>query len=101
MRDASGDVIPARRGFELYRDGIRTNNEAVESRRQHFERIFRRLGESGIERRNLFLAWDFTVASERNLSERALSIRDAAFAELGDTNLADMEVQGAGAARSR
>ena len=84
MRDANGKVIPARRGFELYRDDIRTTNDAIEGRRQHYEQIFRRLGESGIERSNLFLAWDFTVASERNLSERALSIRDDAFAQLGD-----------------
>ena len=43
---------------------------------------------------SLYLAWDFTVASERNLSERALSIRDDAFAQLGDTNLSDLQVQG-------
>ncbi|MGI8460352.1 MAG: hypothetical protein ACR2OC_01775 [Solirubrobacterales bacterium] len=95
MREANGKLIPARRGFELYRDDIRTNNEAVESRRKHFEQIFKRLGDSGIARKDLFLAWDFTVASERSLSERALSIRDAAFAALGDTNLADLQVQGA------
>ena len=33
---------------------------------------------------DLFLAWDFTVASERNLSERMLSIRDQSLAALGD-----------------
>jgi hypothetical protein len=96
MRKANGDVIPAQRGFELYRDRIRTQprDEAIESRRPHFERIFDKLAASGIERDNLFLAWDFTVASERNLSERALSIRDDAFEQLGDPNLADMQVQG-------
>ena len=31
--------------------------------------------------RELYLAWDFTVASERNLSERMLSIRDDAFGD--------------------
>jgi hypothetical protein len=39
-------------------------------------------------------AWSFTVASERSLSERMLHIRDDAFAQLGDTNLADLEVEG-------
>ena len=48
------------------------------------EDIFRRLGRAGIERGGLYLAWDFTVASERSLSRRMLSIRDRAFAELGD-----------------
>src|SRR5262249_6077461 len=31
---------------------------------------------------DLYLAWDFTVASERNLSERLLFMRDDAFARL-------------------
>ena len=52
------------------------------------ESLFTTLGQAGIARDDLYLAWDFTVASERNLSERALSIRDDAFAQLGDTNLA-------------
>ena len=55
----------------------------------------------GIAREQLYLAWDFTVASERNLSERALSIRDDAFAQLGDTNLTDMQVSGQRAAVHR
>jgi hypothetical protein len=39
-------------------------------------------------------AWDFTTASETNLSERMLAIRDDAFKKLGDTNLADLTIQG-------
>ncbi len=38
---------------------------------------------AGVERDDLYLAWDFTVASERNLSERLLHIRDDVFASLG------------------
>src|SRR5205823_3978673 len=38
---------------------------------------------AGVHRRDLYLAWDFTVASERNLSERLLHIRDDAFTALG------------------
>jgi hypothetical protein len=94
MREADGDVIPAQRPFRTYRDRIATTDPAVESRRPHFEKIFRTLADAGIGRKKLLLAWDFTVASERNLSERALSIRDAAFAELGDGDLADMRVDG-------
>ena len=40
------------------------------------------------------MAWDFTVASERNLSERMLSIRNDAYAQLGDTDLDDGVAQG-------
>src|SRR3546814_1717160 len=48
------------------------------------EALFAKLGKAGIARDSLYLAWDFTVASERNISERALHIRDEAFAKLGD-----------------
>ncbi len=40
------------------------------------------------------LAWDFTVASERGLTSRMLHIRDDAFAQLGDRNLADSRIEG-------
>ena len=56
--------------------------------------MFATLADAGIARDDLYLAWDFTIASERNLTERMLTIRDDAFAQLGDTNLADLEVQG-------
>ena len=46
------------------------------------EDLFGTLEDHGVARDDLFLAWDFTVASERNLSERMLHIRDDAFASL-------------------
>jgi hypothetical protein len=94
LRDAGDEPIPAQRAFQLYRDEIVTSDTAVEARRSEFEQNFDELEDAGIDRSNLYLAWDFTVASERNLSERMLSIRDDAFAALGDTNLSDLEVQG-------
>ena len=39
-------------------------------------------GDADVGRSDLYLAWDFTVASERGLSERVLHIRDDAFASL-------------------
>ena len=94
LRDAADQPIPAQRAFQLYRDEIVTSDSAVEARRAEFEQNFDELDEAGIDREDLYLSWDFTVASERNLSERMLSIRDDAFAELGDTNLSDLQVQG-------
>jgi hypothetical protein len=94
MRNAAGKIIKASHAFRVYRDRLKSNDAAVEARRSHMEQLFR-LGErAGIKRKSLFLAWDFTVASERNLSERALFIRDNAFAQLGDTDLSDLQVQG-------
>jgi hypothetical protein len=56
--------------------------------------IFFRLDEAGIDPGDLYLAWDFTIASRRNLTERLLTIRDRSFAELGDRNLRDLKVTG-------
>ncbi|MDQ3572390.1 MAG: hypothetical protein M3383_05955, partial [Actinomycetota bacterium] len=94
LRDAGGNLIGAQRPFQLYRDRVITSDPAVEERRDDFEEMFTTLGEAGISRTDLYLSWDFTIASERSLSERMLSIRDDAFAQLGDTDLADMEVEG-------
>ncbi len=90
LKRADGTTIEAPDGFRLYRNENEvTENALIESRRPGFEDIFTKLGGAGIERDSLYMAWDFTVASERNLSERMLHIRDDAFAQLGDTNLAD------------
>ena len=84
LADTSGFYIPPSRAFVVYRDRVPTFLPAVEGRREHLERVFADLAAAGIARDDLQLAWDFTVASERNLSERLLHIRDDAFAALGD-----------------
>src|SRR5829696_1071492 len=89
LKNSRGTELQARGLFRRLRDG-----EARGQRAKRFEGIFRRLGKAGIRRRDLYLAWDFTVASRRSLSQRLLSIRDRAFAELGDTSLGDLQVQG-------
>jgi hypothetical protein len=94
LKNADGKAIAAPPGFRLYRDNRRTLNRTVEKQRNRYESIFRTLSKEGVSRRSLYLAWDFTVASTENITGRMLSIRDRAFAELGDTNLADKVVQG-------
>jgi hypothetical protein len=80
--------VKAGRRFAALRDGRRPG--------ARYASIFQTLGRAGVKRDGkLFLAWDFTVASVRSLTGRALSIRDRAFAALGDTNLADGAIQGA------
>ncbi|HEV3002003.1 MAG TPA: hypothetical protein VGW75_14770 [Solirubrobacteraceae bacterium] len=89
LRDANGAKIPAGDAFARYRDG-----RATDPRAAHMESLFAALKKAGVNRRQLFLAWDFTVASAQSTTNRMLSIRDRAFAQLGDTNLADQAVQG-------
>jgi hypothetical protein len=84
MKRADGSYIPSSPTFAAFRDGTPTPNPLDEARRAHMNAIFNLLTEKGFNRKNVYLAWDFTVASERNLSERILHIRDDAFAPLGD-----------------
>jgi hypothetical protein len=95
LKNAKGNPIRAGAAFRLYRDGTKTSNKLIEGRRAHMNAIFKKLRRAGVKRGSLYLAWDFTVASRRNLTERVLHMRDDAFALLGDTTLADGLVQGA------
>jgi hypothetical protein len=83
MKDSTGATIPASADFAAYRDGTPTGNPVVEARRAHMEEIFTTLGSAGVGRSDLYMAWDFTVASERNLTERMLFVRDDGFTRLG------------------
>jgi hypothetical protein len=53
------------------------------------------LRRAGVRRRDVHLAWDFTVASARSIQGPLLKMRDESFAALGDRNLADRRVEGA------
>lgn len=85
LRDAAGNVIAAEREFEVLRDGIWTFIPEVNRRAWSMARTFTDLEKAGVDRDDLYLAWDFTVASERNLSERVLKMRDDAFARIAGT----------------
>lgn len=84
LRDASGALLEPERAFRLYRDAVPTYVPAIEARRPHMEQIFDELAGAGIPREDLYLAWDFTTISKRNVSERMVHMRDDAFAWLGD-----------------
>ncbi|MFN8162052.1 MAG: hypothetical protein U0R52_13510 [Solirubrobacterales bacterium] len=94
LKNGAGKTIPAPPGFRLYRDRIPTAFPVIEKRRAHMENVFAKLKAAGIGRSGLYMAWDFTVASTRNLSERMLHIRDDALAQLGDTTPGDGIIQG-------
>jgi hypothetical protein len=94
LRNAAGEELEAPIGFQYYRDKVPSKQPLVNAQRGRFESIFSTLSHAGIGRGNLYLAWDFTVASTQNLTGRELSMRNAAFAQLGDHNLADGIPQG-------
>ncbi|MFP5218981.1 MAG: hypothetical protein ACLGIG_04490 [Actinomycetes bacterium] len=86
LKDASGAEIAPTTAFAAQRDS--------ETPGERMQRVFDDVEAAGVERSSLYQAWDFTVASERNLTERALHMRDEAFAGLGDHDLADRRVAG-------
>lgn len=81
---SDGEPLQPSAAFRAYRDRLSTDLPVIEDRRDAMEQVFADLGAAGIAREDLYVAWDFTVASARNLSERMLHIRDDAFAALGD-----------------
>lgn len=76
--DSDGNPVPASPSFAALRDGSESDEPSVESRRALYEDIFGHLGELGVERSELQLAWDFTVASREDTSDRLLTMRDIA-----------------------
>lgn len=93
LRTSNGHAITAPKWFALLRDGKRLP-QAERGQLARYTRIFKALKRGQIDRRSLYEAWDFTVASARSLAGRMLAIRNGAFAQLGDTNLADGVVTG-------
>jgi len=79
--DPSGDLVEAEPAFHALRDFHPTSIDALAARRLHFEEIFFTLfNKAGVKRRDLQLAFDFTVRSKQQLTERMLIMRDDALA---------------------
>ncbi len=95
LRDASDQPIEAPLAFRAYRDGLKTQQQLVEDRRPQMNSVINDAVEKGgVDRKSLYMAWDFTVASRQSITGRALQIRDDAFERLGDNNLADRVITG-------
>ncbi|MBN8865992.1 MAG: hypothetical protein J0H98_00405 [Solirubrobacterales bacterium] len=93
--DANGKKIQSPLGFRVYRDRLKTRQSVVEKRRGHMNELIGDLtGKAGVDRASLYMAWDFTVASQQSVTGRALEIRDDAFARLNDNNLANRVIEG-------
>lgn len=111
LKDGSGEEVEARPEFAALRDAFTARCASLPrrcrpgafpapadidpaERQRRYDDVFTRLAARGVDVSELYLAWDFHVASAQNLAGRALAIRDDAFAQLGDENLADGVPQG-------
>lgn len=80
LREGAGRPIAAPAAFTSALAATGRHRTARDSQVQH---IAASLAAHGVRTRDLYLAWDFTVASEQNLTGRMLAIRDTAFKALG------------------
>ena len=80
--DQDGTPLPAGEGFAALRDGVPHPDPMIEDRRPLYTDIFARLADAEVARDDLQLAWDFSTASDENLTERAVSVVEQGMAAL-------------------
>jgi hypothetical protein len=91
LHTVSGQTIAPPASFVPYLDGTAP---ASDPRAAHIKELLYELAADGVSPSSLYLTWDFTVASQADISDSLLSMRNRAFSELGDNDLADGVVQG-------
>lgn len=84
LTGTTGVAVPPSAAYRAYRDRLATTDATFEARRDSMEATFATLAEHGVDRRDLWLSWSFTVASSEAIAGRMLHIRDESFAALGD-----------------
>jgi hypothetical protein len=92
MHDAEGDEIEAPAGFRTFRDDLPSSSRRVEEERVRVEFAMDQVAAAGLERSTLHMAWTFTVASTRNLAERAVHMRDESLGGLAGLAAPDFTV---------
>jgi len=71
--------------FRAFRDNLLTDVPAIEDRRDDMQLVFEALGEGGVARTDLQLAWSFTTATTEGVTGRMLRMRDETMAGLRDS----------------
>ena len=80
--DAEGATLAPSPAFAALRDASASEEPSVEARRELYANIFATLAEAGVGREELQLAWDFSTASDTNITERAVHVVEAGLAAL-------------------
>jgi hypothetical protein len=83
LKDASGGDIAPSAVFKAIRDGEKSDDPSVSSRRCLYEDIFGKLDKAGISKDDLQVAWDFSVGSKKSITDPIVKVRDAALSAVG------------------
>jgi hypothetical protein len=82
--DSQGDAIAPSEVFAALRDGTDHDDPSVVARRAYYADIFALLGDAGVPKDDLQLAWAFTTASKEGTTRRLVHMRDDALAKVGE-----------------
>jgi len=82
MYGTNGVPKPASMIFQTLRDNKIVEDPRIRDRQEEFNFMFTRMAEAGVDRSNLYLAWEFTVAGPDTLAGRLLSMREDAMGRL-------------------
>ncbi|WP_204076751.1 hypothetical protein [Planotetraspora phitsanulokensis] len=82
LRDASGSTIAAPGTFTRLAGGTLPSKDPLARRQAALRRTLHDVARAGVSTKNLYLAWDFTVASEQGLAGPVLRMRDQALSRL-------------------
>lgn len=69
--------------FQALRDGGKSDEASVESRRALYADIFAQLEKAGVKKDDLQIAWDYSTASRENNTAAMVHMRDEALALVG------------------
>ncbi|HET8659103.1 MAG TPA: hypothetical protein VFM55_08915 [Micromonosporaceae bacterium] len=83
LRTATGAAIGTEPMFATLMSPTPPADPALTRRWQYAQRALSSLAAAGVSTAGLHVAWDFTVASQRGLTERVLHMRNEAFGNLG------------------
>ena len=83
LTDIHGAPLQSSDAFVALRDGIHTDAEDIEARRDAFEDMFERFESAGVVRSELQAAWRFHTASNSAISQDLLAIRKDALERIG------------------
>lgn len=87
LRDTAGAPLAVAPAFAALRDGRPSTSAGLEARRPSYEALFGALGNAGVNRPDLQLAWWFHTESEDSTRRELLAMRADALSRLGAEGL--------------